>query len=145
MKKYLLLLSAVVLCPSVALAEDPTFIQQINAFWKARNYNQILQLATTESQKQPVPPEAYAVLFGYKLYIAANRQEAVQALNQLETLLQASDPEGFEAVNEFKNEFLQVAGDQMEPPTAPELNGLHQMFPNDFPIKTLLFSISKQE
>lgn len=143
MRRYLILLCFIVLWPFFARAEEPTFIQQVNTLWSAKNYGQILQLASAEAAKQPPPPEAYAVLFGYHVFITANHQQAVQALNQLAALLESSDPEGFQAVTEFKNEFLQAPSDQMQPPTTETLNGLHQMFPNEFPIKSLLLVISK--
>ena len=125
----------------VDAAEEPTFIQQINTLWKAKNYNQILQLATTEATKEPPPFEAYAVLFGYYLYITANHEQAVQSLNNLLGILENTNPEGFHSVSDFKNDFLEVPGDQMQPPTPAELDGLHQLFPDDFPVKSLLLSI----
>lgn len=146
MKKYLLLVCLIAFFSfRVDASEKPTFIQQINTLWKAENYDQILQLATTEAAKQPPPPEAYAVLFGYHLFITANHEQAVQSLNSLLAELENTNSTGFQAVTDFKNDFLQVPSDQMQPPTSTELNGLHQMFPNDFPVKSLLLLISQPD
>lgn len=146
MKKYFLITVLIVISSLCVDAEEkPTFIQQINTLWKAENYDQILQLATTEAAKQPPPPEAYAVLFGYHLFIAADHEQAVQSLNSLLAGLENTNSTGFQAVTDFKNDFLQVPSDQIQPTTSTELNGLHQMFPDDFPIRSLLLLISQPD
>lgn len=127
-----------------ALAES-TFIQQVNASWKEKNYNQILQLASTEAAKQPSSPQAYAVLFGYHVLIAANHEQAVQSLNSLLAELENANPGEFQAVTDFKNDFLQAPNDQMQLPTSTELDGLHPMFPNYFSIRSLLLLISQPD
>jgi len=101
------------------------------------------QFTNRVTAKQPPPPEAYAVLFGYHLFISTNHEQALQALNGLPDKLENSDPSAFQAVTAFKNEFLQTPGEQMQAPSPAELNGLHQLFPDDFPVKSLLLSISR--
>jgi hypothetical protein len=143
MKKYLLLGCLMAIIATQARASnEPTFIEKINILWKAKNYNEILQLATTEAAKQPSPAEAHAVLFGYYLFITANHDQAVQSLNNLLESLNNASPAGFQAVTAFKNDFLQVPAGQMQAPTPAQLDDLHRMFPDDFPIKSLLLSIS---
>jgi hypothetical protein len=142
---FWLVLCLICLMGNVGASAEPTFIQHVNALWKAKNYSQILQLATTEAAKQPPPPEAYAVLFGYHLFITANHEQAVQSLNGLLARLENSNPEAFQSVTDFKNDFLQAPSDQVQPPTAEQLDGLHQMFPDDFPIRSLLLLIPQPD
>lgn len=146
MKNYLLLVCLIVFFSfRVDASDNPTFIKQVNTLWKSKNYNQILQLATTEAVKQSPLPEAYAVLFGYHLFIAANHEQAVQSLNNLLIRLENTNSARFQAVTDFKNDFLQVPSDQMQPLTPVDLHGLHQMFPDDFPVKSLLLLISQPD
>ncbi len=135
MKKYFLITGLIVISSlCVDGSEKSAFIQQINTLWKAKNYDQILQLATTEAAKQSPPPEVYAVLFGYHLFIAANHEQAVQSLNSLLAKLENTNSASFEAVMAFKSDFLQAPSDQ-----------IHQMFPDDFPIRSLLLLISQPD
>lgn len=131
--------------PVAVRAEGVAFINQINVLWKAKNYQQILQQSTAESVKQPPLPESFAVLFGYHLFISGNHQQAVQSLNQLAAHFATGDPKTFQAVSEFKNEFLQVPGDQMQPLTVEAMQELHRIFPDEFPVKSLLISIAKRD
>jgi|GEM_PF-4349364 len=138
------LLAAVCFSHICTAAETPTFIQQINTFWKSGEHNQILQLATTEAAKTPPSGEAYAVLFGYNLLIAGDYPQALQFLNQLTTLLSTTNPTAYAAVMEFKNEFLQLPSGTLSPATAEQLTSMHQAFPDEFPIQVLLFPMGSK-
>lgn len=133
------------LCQVSSRGDDLTFLRQVDNLWKARNHDQILQLATTEAAKPTPSSEAFAVLFGYHLVIAGNRQQAEQSLTQLASLLETSNPAAFRAVSEFRNEFSQISGAGSSSPTPEMLNEMHSLFPNAFPIRTLLMCLSARE
>lgn len=143
MKKILLFICFIFGFTSATLAaEEPTFIMQVDTLWKAKNHGQILQLAAAEAAKQPAPPEAFVVLFGYYLFIAGDHGQAVLSLDSLVASLENTNPGGHQAALTFKNDFSQIPGDQTQPPGPEELDALHQMFPDEFPVKSLLLSIS---
>lgn len=145
MKKHILFICLMTaLASAISAAEEPTFIQQVNALWKTKSYSQILPLAMAEAAKQPPPPEAYVVLFGYHVYITSDHEQAVQSLDALLASLENTNPEGHQAVTEFKSEFLQVPSEPTRPLTSAELDELQQKTPNDFPVTYLLILIAKQ-
>lgn len=125
-----------------ATANEPTFIQQVNIHWRAKEYPQILQKATQAAAQQPPKTEAFAVLFGYYLYIDLNHTKAIQAINNLLAAIEHSNPKGFQAITEYKLQILQFPPGEARQLTTEQIQKIHELFPEEFPVKDLIFLIN---
>jgi hypothetical protein len=128
-----------------AEAEEDNFLQEINQLWTERKYDEIRQLAEEHAPPENPTPEAFAVLFGYWLYIDPDKDHAVAALEQLMATIEMADPEGHEAINEFLIEFQDHAQEGLEALTEEQRDALHDLFPDRFPVDVILTLLTPDE
>lgn len=145
MKLHILVVALLICVPSVLGGTPTPFIKGINAHWKARRHSQILEEATTEAKKTPANPEAFVVLFGYHLSIAGNYEQAVGSLNRLAAAVSADDRSVVAGVEEYRKEFLQQPATGVSPPSQKQLDELHKLFPDEFPVNSLLILVTPRK
>jgi len=137
-----ILIAVITTVAAPCFGSEPSFLERVNKEWKVKNYPQLLQLANAELAVTLGKPEALVVLFGYKLFVAGNHEQALQTLNQLIAALQTGKPAAAQTVQEYRDAFLQVPADGMSAPTAAQMDQLHTMFPDGFPVKALLLAMN---
>lgn len=119
------------------------FLDAVNNAWKANDCNQVLALANAESQKVPVNPEAYIVLLKYNMHISRNYIDAKNNLEQLKASIGLQQPQNLSNIESYYDRFMQSYNPTMLNPATPDnLARLHKLFPDEFPVISLLVLIS---
>jgi hypothetical protein len=145
MKIHPFVTTVFILAMTVFAEAGSVFVDQVNAAWRAQDYDKILQLANKEVGGDHTNPEGFVVLFGYQIYVTGNRQAALESLDKLIAALQVDRPGLVQAARDFRDEFEEAPftpGARMSPEQVAQI---HSLLPNEFPVKALLIRIAAKQ